>query len=239
MKISFWDRILIYLFAALTVLMTVLLALRAFSLDAVGALLENLQSAAPGIWWRLIVIGLAVIEVLLGVFTIGAVTPVRRKRELFVTLNPGKEDGAQVRIAVSAIREMVRQAVSGIGGLNGRDPDVTLVKNELAIGLTLDVDDRQGNVPALTSLLQQSIRQKVMETCGVNVKTVMVTVNSIAAEPMPLTSAAEAPAVDGLSETEPETVDSLEETPEAPAPEEAQVIETEEENTAEQENEGY
>ena len=201
MRISFGDRILIYLFTALAILLTALLAFRAFSLDAIGALFENLQNAAPGIWWRLIVIGLGAIEVLLGVFTISVITTRRRKKELFVNLNPDKEDGAQVRIAVSAIREMVRQSASSIGGMNSESLDVTLAKNELLIALTLDVDDRQGNVPALTSQLQQRIKQKVQETCGVTVKQVLVTVNSISTEPIVLSIPVETPVGNTEAET--------------------------------------
>ena len=98
MKTGFLDRVLIYLFSLIAACLAVLAALRAFGLDLVETFFEGLSAAAPGLLWKLIVSGLAAVVVLLAVYAMVVVTPSRKKKSAFVTLNA--DENGQVRVAL-------------------------------------------------------------------------------------------------------------------------------------------
>lgn len=191
MKNGFWDRVLIYLYVLLTLLIVVAAGLRAFGLDLVGCFIEGLRANMPGIFWRLIVIGLCVLIALLGVFVAVVVTPSRVRRRNFITLNA--DNGGQVRIALPAIRQMASQAIAGVAGLKDVEIDVAESGDDaIAVSVAMDVESGV-HVPTVTMNMQSAIRANIEKNCGVNVRSVTVDVKSVLPGPEPV--AAEVPAV--------------------------------------------
>lgn len=179
-KSGFWDRVLIYLYALLTMLLTLLVMLRAFGFDAIDWLFKGLRQSTPGFFWRLIVIGLCVIVVLLGVFTVVVITPSRKKKNATITLV--SEDGGAVRVALPAIREMAAQAMKGVDGLKGSDIEIGATQDSVTVKVVMDVLGSV-HVPTLTANLQHAIRRRIQKNCGVEVSDVTIVVNSVLPDP--------------------------------------------------------
>lgn len=190
MKNGFWDRVLIYLYVLLTLLIVVATGLRAFGLDLVGGFIEGLRANVPGLFWRLILIGVCALIALLGAFVAVVVTPSRVRKRNFITLNA--DNGGQVRIALPAIRQMAMQAIAGVAGLKDVDIDVSESGDD-AIEVSVAMDVEGGvHVPTVTLNMQSAIRGNIEKNCGVNVRSVTVDVKSVLPGVEP---AAEAPVV--------------------------------------------
>lgn len=190
MKNGFWDRVLIYLYVLLTLLIVVATGLRVFGLDLVGGFIEGLRANVPGLFWRLILIGVCALIALLGAFVAVVVTPSRVRKRNFITLNA--DNGGQVRIALPAIRQMAMQAIAGVAGLKDVDIDVSESGDD-AIEVSVAMDVEGGlHVPTVTLNMQSAIRGNIEKNCGVNVRSVTVDVKSVLPGVEP---AAEAPVV--------------------------------------------
>lgn len=177
MKNGFWDRVLIYLYVLLTLLIVVAAGLRAFGLDLVGGFIEGLRANVPGIFWRLILIGVCALIALLGVFVAVVVTPSRVRKRNFITLNA--DNGGQVRIALPAIRQMAMQAIAGVAGLEDVEVDVVESGDDaIAVSVAMDVEGGV-HVPTVTMNMQSAIRGNIEKNCGVNVRSVTVDVKSV------------------------------------------------------------
>lgn len=175
MKTGFWDRALIYLYVLLTLVVVVALALRAFSVDLIGMFIEGLRLNAPGLFWRLIVLGISAVVAILGAYVAVVITPSRKKNS-FVTIN--SNGGSEVRISLPAIREMAKQAISGIGGLKDVVIDVSGSNDALSIGVAMDVESSV-HVPSVTMDMQNAIMKNIEKHCGVAVRTVTVDVKNV------------------------------------------------------------
>ncbi len=216
MKNGFWDRVLIYLYVLLTLLIVVATGLRAFGLDLVGGFIEGLRANVPGLFWRLILIGVCALIALLGAFVAVVVTPSRVRKRNFITLNA--DNGGQVRIALPAIRQMAMQAIAGVAGLKDVDIDVSESGDD-AIEVSVAMDVEGGvHVPTVTLNMQSAIRGSIEKNCGVNVRSVTVDVKSVLPGVEP---AAEAPAVMDREPAPQSGIDTAESEPAAvPADEE-------------------
>lgn len=211
MKNGFWDRVLIYLYVLFTLLIVAAAGLRAFGLDLVGCFIDGLRTNVPGIFWRLIVIGVCTLIVLLGVFVAVVVTPSRTRKRNFITLNA--DNGGQVRIALPAIRQMASQAIAGVAGLSDVEIDVAESGDDaIAVRVAMDVEGGV-HVPTVTMNMQAAIRGNIEKNCGVNVRSVTVDVKSVlpgvepvvAEIPMVAEREPEPQPVAEASESEPET----------------------------------
>ena len=80
MKNGILDRLMIFCYVVLTVALAVITALRIFGIDLAQRLFDGLAVNAPGILWKLIIVGVAVIITLLGILTIVVITPSRKKK---------------------------------------------------------------------------------------------------------------------------------------------------------------
>lgn len=176
MKTGFWDRVLVYLYVLITLIMTVAVALRAFGLDLIGSMISGLSANAPGLIWRLIVLGISVLVGVLGVYVFVIVTPSKAKKSGFVYIN--SDDGGQVRIALPAVRQMANQAIAGIDGLQDVDIKIGEAGDALVINVALDVENGV-HVPTLTMNLQSAIKRNIENNCGISVRSVTVTVKEV------------------------------------------------------------
>ncbi|MGI6239572.1 MAG: alkaline shock response membrane anchor protein AmaP [Christensenellales bacterium] len=176
MKNRFWDRLLIFLYVLLTIALVALTAMRAFGIDLIGTFYENLESQAPDILWKLAVSGIGAILALLGIFVILSILPARVKRRDFITLM-GDENG-QVKIALPALHEMVKQAVGNAAGLRDMAVDITEEGDAITVGIFLDIASGT-HVPTVTMNMQRDVRDYIQRNCGVAVKDVSVVISSV------------------------------------------------------------
>lgn len=87
----------------------------------------------------------------------------------------------RTRIAVSAVQQMIRQAVRGVNGI--AEMKATIINKENAVAINADVAIVNGaHVPTVTSNIQRAIRGYIEQNCGVAVRGVSVSVHSLAEE---------------------------------------------------------
>ena len=106
-------------------------------------------------------------------------TLVRRKRRVekgFVTIGP--ENHGQVRLAVSAVEQMVRQSVRNIDGITDMKVDIEGLDDAIAIYITATIASG-AHVPTITANMQRAITQFVEVSCGVAVQSVAITINAV------------------------------------------------------------
>lgn len=175
MKTGFWDRILIYLYLLITLIVTAVIMLRAFGLDLIQLFIDGLDANMPGIFWRIIFIGICVMIGLLGVYAVSAITPRRRKHD-FVTLN--SDDGGKVMVSLPAIREMAGQSIRNIKGLEAVVIDVTEASDSIRVNVNMDVESGV-HVPSVTADMKRSIKTNIERSCGVDVSSVNVEVRRV------------------------------------------------------------
>ena len=102
----------------------------------------------------------------------------RKKRSERGFINIESTDTGKVRIAVSAIEQMVRQSVHGISGINNMTIEVQELDESINIVVKAAIVSG-GHVPTITSGMQRSIRQFVETNCGVPVNSVLISIESI------------------------------------------------------------
>lgn len=176
MKNGFFDRLLVYLYVLLTLIIVAVLSLQAFGVDLIDSFIKGLQVNAPGIFWRLIFIGICAIVALLGVFVAVIVTPSRNRKNGFISIT--SDDGGQVRISLPAIREMSRQAISSIDGLKDVNINVAESQETLAINVSMDVESGV-HVPSVTAAMKNAIKRNIETSCGIGVSSVVVDVKNV------------------------------------------------------------
>ena len=176
MKNGFFDRLLVYLYVLLTLIIIAVMALQAFGVDLFGAFIDGLRSNAPGLLWRLILIGVCAVIALRGVYVAVVITPSRKKKNGFITIT--SDDGGQVRISLPAIREMCRQAISGVEGLKDVNINVAESQETLAMNVSMDVESGV-HVPSVTAAMKSAIKRNIEMSCGIGVSSVVVDVKNV------------------------------------------------------------
>ena len=102
----------------------------------------------------------------------------RRGDRGFITVD--SSETGRVRIAVSAIEQMVRQSVTEIEGIH--EMKVNIASDDDAIKIDIAAIIVGGShVPTITVNMQRSIRQFVEMNCGVAVRSVSISINSVTA----------------------------------------------------------
>lgn len=102
----------------------------------------------------------------------------KRSERGFITVD--SSDSGRVRIAVSAIEQMVRQSVTSIDGIT--DMRIGIDSQDDAIAIRIAAVLQSGcHVPTITVNMQRSIRQFVEMNCGVAVRSVSISINAVSA----------------------------------------------------------
>lgn len=175
MKTGFWDRLLIYLYVLISLVMTAAMLMRAFGIDLVDMFIQGLDANMPGLFWRLIVIGLCGMIGILGVYVAVVITPSRKKHN-FVTLS--SDEGGQVLVSLPAIREMAGQAIRNTKGLEAVVINVTEASDSICVNVNMDVECGV-HVPTVTTNMKRAIKTNIERNCGVNVQSVTVEVRNV------------------------------------------------------------
>lgn len=102
----------------------------------------------------------------------------RRKRIERGFISVGSDDTGKVRIAVSAVEQMVRQSVRTIDGITEMKVDIEGLDDAIAIGINATIAAGV-HVPTITANMRRSITQFVEVNCGVAVQSVAITINAV------------------------------------------------------------
>lgn len=129
---------------------------------------------------RVLIIGIVLLVIYVILTVIQACTIFHReKREDRGFITVDSSDSGKVRIAVSAVEQMVRQSVTHIDGI--ADMRISIENKDDAIGIDIVVTLQNGcHVPTITMNMQRAIRQFVEMNCGVAVRTVSISINAVA-----------------------------------------------------------
>lgn len=175
MKTGFWDRLLIYLYVLISLIITAAMLMRAFGIDLMNIFIQGLNANMPGLFWRLIIIGLFTMIGVLGISVAVLVTP-RRKKNKFVTLC--SDEGGEVLVSLPAIREMAGQAIRSTKGLEAVVINVTESSDSICVNVNMDVECGV-HVPTVTMNMKRAIKTNIERNCGINVRSVTVEVRNV------------------------------------------------------------
>ncbi|MBQ6375253.1 MAG: alkaline shock response membrane anchor protein AmaP [Clostridia bacterium] len=101
----------------------------------------------------------------------------KREERDFITVDAS--DTGRVRIAVSAIEQMVRQSVNSIDGISDMKISIENADDAIIINIVATIVNGS-HVPTITMNMQRAIRQFVEMNCGVAVRSVSISINSVA-----------------------------------------------------------
>ena len=100
----------------------------------------------------------------------------RRADRGFITVD--SSETGRVRISVSAVEQMVKQAVHAVEGIS--EMKIAISGDDDAIAINVNVALLSGShVPTVTMNMQRAIRQYVESNCGVSVQSVSVSIQSV------------------------------------------------------------
>ena len=180
MKLTVGKRILMFFHWLLSLLICVLCAVYLIRKDFVMMLYD--QAVALVGTANLQIIGIAVLAlyVILALAQLMLIfRRVKKNDRGFITVD--SSDSGKVRIAISAIEQMVRQSVTNIDGITDMKISIENKEDAIAIGV-LSTIINGSHVPTITMNMQHAIRQFVEQNCGVAVRAVSVTINSVASQ---------------------------------------------------------
>lgn len=175
MKMSFGKRFLLFAYwlASLLVLAALLLPeYLKIAMDYVGALI-------PADYISIIAIALLAIYLLMSIAVLCLVFKREKNRadRGFITVDSA--DTGKVRIAIPAIEQMVKQAAYTVDGV--ADMKIAIKNDDDAVAIQVNVTMVSGShVPTVTLNMQRAIRQYVEMNCGVAVRSVSVSIQSVA-----------------------------------------------------------
>ncbi|NLD58495.1 MAG: alkaline shock response membrane anchor protein AmaP [Clostridiales bacterium] len=178
MRASFWDRVLMFLFVLLAFVLLLGTALRPLGTDMIREIVLGLEAEIGEFGAMLVAYGLTAIVALLGVYMLMMIFRRGARRDrAFITVNSG--DGGRVRIALSALEQMARQAIGHVEGV--QDMKIRIGADDDSISVSVDLSLlSDSHVPTVTMNMQRTIRNNIEVNCGVAVRTVEITVSSLA-----------------------------------------------------------
>lgn len=184
MKLSAGKRVLMFFHWLLSLLICAAFAVYLIRPDLLVGLYETVTAKLGNT--QVMIIGIA----LLAIYTILAVAQAviifqrgRRADRGFITVD--SSDTGKVRIAVSAIEQMVRQSVYGIDGISEMRIGIENLDDAIVINIAASILNGS-HVPTITMNMQRQIRQFVEMNCGVAVRAVSISINGVtSAEDMP------------------------------------------------------
>lgn len=181
MKIGFGKRILMFLHWFLSLAICILFALSMYFplvFEKIRECFLNLLGAYGFLGLRVLAIAVGVVYILLCILQAGIIfrRRVPRSERGFITVD--SSDNSRVRIAISAIEQMVRQSVHTIDGIV--DMKIAIDSADDSIGIKINASIIAGShVPTITLNMQQAIRRFVEMNCGVAVRKVEVCINAV------------------------------------------------------------
>ena len=177
MRLNLGNKILMLLHWLCSLMICVAFALCIIVPDLRGNLIARAESSLGGVGARVLGVVLLVLYVVLSVAVLLRLVRRRRREEQgFITV--GSDEKGRVRIAVSAVEQMVRQSVRSIDGISDMKMDIEGADEAIVIGITATIANG-AHVPTLTANMRRAITQFVEDSCGVAVQSVTVTIDAV------------------------------------------------------------
>lgn len=177
MKLSLGKRILMFLHWLLSLLIVAAFAVYLIAPDFLTKYYDMLVEAVGFTYVKVAGIALLAIYVLMAALVVCFIFK-RKKREERGFITVDSSDSSKVRIAISAIEQMVRQSVGSIDGIT--DMRIGIENQDDAIDIGVNASIVNGShVPTITMNMQRAIRQFVETNCGVAVRTVSISIHSV------------------------------------------------------------
>ena len=182
MKLTLGKRILMIVHSILSLLLCIALALSLILPGFTSGILSGLKSSMGDIVFRVVGVALVAIYAIVSFAVLTTAFNRGKKRGNRGFIDVDSVGSGQVRIAVSAVEQMVRQSVRDIDGID--EMRINIDGKGDSIAITVDAVVMSGShVPTLTSYMQRSIRQFVESNCGVAVSGVMISIDAVSEPP--------------------------------------------------------
>ena len=176
MKLNLGKRLLLFVYWLASLIVLAMLVIPQYTNIA----LSYVTALIPSAYMRYVNIALLTVYLLLGLGVLCMVfkrtSTAKRSERGFITVDSA--DSGKVRIAISAIEQMVKQAAHTVDGL--ADMKIGITNTDDAIAIQVNATMISGShVPTVTLNLQRAIRQYVEMNCGVAVRSVSVSIQSV------------------------------------------------------------
>lgn len=177
MKLSVGKRILMFIHWLVSLLIVAAFAIYLIVPDFIMKYYNMVETAIGIRYVRIIGIALLVIYAVLAIVQVYLIFKRKKRSERgFITMD--SSDTGKVRIAISAIEQMVRQSVTNIDGIT--DMKISIDNQDDAIVIAVRASILNGcHVPTITMNMQRAIRQFVEMNCGVAVRAVTISINAV------------------------------------------------------------
>ena len=177
MKLNVGKRILMFFHWLLSLLGVAALAGYLVVPDFLKGWYDKLVGAIGERYVKIIGIALLAVYLILALLQVWMIFKRRKRSERgFITVD--SSDSGKVRIAISAIEQMVRQSVGNIDGLTDMKIGIDNLDDAIGIGVKASIVSGS-HVPTITMNMQRAIRQFVETNCGVAVRTVSISIHSV------------------------------------------------------------
>lgn len=178
MKLNFGKKLLLLLHWLLSVLICALLVLLCVVPNFVKDIAEFANAALGSGMTQILSVALLAIYALISVFALITICSRDKKRSERGLITVDSSDSGKTRIAISAIEQMIRQAVRGVDGIG--EMKCAITNNDDSISINTNVTLLSGaHVPTVTMNMQRAIRGYIELNCGVAVREICVNVNSV------------------------------------------------------------
>ena len=180
MKLSVGKRILMFFHWLLSLLIVAAFALYLIVPEFITRYYNMLIVAIGYNYVKIIGIALLAIYVILAVVQVCLIFKRGKRAERgFITVD--SSDSGRVRIAISAIEQMVRQSVGNIDGITDMKISIENLDDAVGIGVIASIVNGR-HVPTITMNMQRAIRQFVETNCGVAVRSVSINISAVTNE---------------------------------------------------------
>lgn len=177
MKLSVGKRFLMFFHWLLSLLICAAFAVYLIVPEFIMKYYTAVEEAVGLTYIRVIGIGILVIYAALAIAQIYLIFKRRKRSERgFITVD--SSDSGRVRIAVSAVEQMVRQSVNSIDGITEMKIGIDSVDDAIVIAVRAIILNGS-HVPTITMNMQRAIRQFVEMNCGVAVREVSISINAV------------------------------------------------------------
>lgn len=179
MKLNFGKRLVLFLHWLLSVAVCALAVIACVwpeTLNRIASGVNGLVGAAnAGI---ISIAGLAVYVVFVIASVIIIFSGERKKKSERGFIVVDSNEGGKIRIAVGAVEQMIRQAAHSVNGIG--DMKCGIINNDDAVSINTTVTVLNGaHVPTVTMNIQRAIRSYIELNCGIAVREVSVSVQSL------------------------------------------------------------
>lgn len=174
MKLNFGKRLILFIHWLISILLLAVLVFDRTTLKLVGKLKELIGPETTHIAF----IAFAAVYVLLWLASAYVIfcRDGKRSERGFITVDSSETE--RVRIAISAIEQMVKQAVCAVDGIAEMKINISSMDDAIVINVNIALV-AGSHVPTVTLNMQRAIRQFVEMNCGVSVRSVSVNIQSV------------------------------------------------------------